>query len=412
MKKLMVSLMLIISMFAFAAESTPSATVGYVKYPCVAGDNFTALPMQAGFANASSFGVYTGEDGDLFVDGLVGAVSKFDASTQMWVQAARYWAGYWDGAQGDFAVASGQAYMLNSTGAFDLIVDDTVVPNPAYNIVAGDNAVMVPLTKSSMTKASDYGVETGEDGDLFVDGLVGAVSKFDASTQMWVQAARYWAGYWDGAQGDFAIGIADPHLVNSTSAVTWPSAKEIAGVPHVDQKPSTPKSGLKIITLGVKDRLGAEYVAATIANVTYKCWLEQGTGSPITLNDTIRVGTSAACLTKMMSYRGVIQADLQNFDVWGINNIANILVKDENGGLKAYFEVFWSWIIDDTTTAPKTIGLSPLNAASGDALLISVPSSIDEMVPAETKLHQNYPNPFNPTTTIKFDLNSDSVVKL
>jgi flagellar hook assembly protein FlgD len=34
------------------------------------------------------------------------------------------------------------------------------------------------------------------------------------------------------------------------------------------------------------------------------------------------------------------------------------------------------------------------------------------MVPAETKLHQNYPNPFNPTTTIKFDLNSDSVVKL
>jgi len=30
----------------------------------------------------------------------------------------------------------------------------------------------------------------------------------------------------------------------------------------------------------------------------------------------------------------------------------------------------------------------------------------------ETKLHQNYPNPFNPTTTIKFDLNSDSVVKL
>ena len=32
MKKMIVSMMLIISMFAFAAESAPSATVGYVKY--------------------------------------------------------------------------------------------------------------------------------------------------------------------------------------------------------------------------------------------------------------------------------------------------------------------------------------------------------------------------------------------
>ena len=54
-----------------------------------------------------------------------------------------------------------------------------------------------------------------------------------------------------------------------------------------------------------------------------------------------------------------------------------------------------------------------MNAASGAALLISTPSSIEDgNTPSGTKLHQNYPNPFNPTTTIKFDLSSDSVVKL
>jgi hypothetical protein len=44
---------------------------------------------------------------------------------------------------------------------------------------------------------------------------------------------------------------------------------------------------------------------------------------------------------------------------------------------------------------------------------ITAPSSIEEEnVPVATKLHQNYPNPFNPTTTIKFDLAKESVVKL
>jgi len=171
---------------------------------------------------------------------------------------------------------------------------------------------------------------------------------------------------------------------------------------------------LKVITIGVQDRYGNEYVAATIPNVTYKCWLEQGTGAAITVGDTTRVGDSAANVTKMLSYRGVIQTDLQLFDVWGLNNIANVLIKDENEGLKTYYDVFWSWIIDDTSTAPKIVGLAPLNAASGAALLISNPvNSIEgDNVPLETKLHQNYPNPFNPTTTIKYDLSSYSVVKL
>ena len=34
------------------------------------------------------------------------------------------------------------------------------------------------------------------------------------------------------------------------------------------------------------------------------------------------------------------------------------------------------------------------------------------MIPEEYALHANYPNPFNPTTSIKFDLPEQSVVRL
>ena len=48
----------------------------------------------------------------------------------------------------------------------------------------------------------------------------------------------------------------------------------------------------------------------------------------------------------------------------------------------------------------------------GDPLALQTPSSVNSTLPSSTRLHQNYPNPFNPTTTIKFDLASDSNVRL
>ena len=77
MKKLMVSLMLIISMFAFAAESAPSATVGYVKYPCTLNRSFVGLPMQGDFTMASALSA----DFD--------AVSKYDPAGQTWLTATK-----------------------------------------------------------------------------------------------------------------------------------------------------------------------------------------------------------------------------------------------------------------------------------------------------------------------------------
>jgi hypothetical protein len=281
------------------------------------------------------------------------------------------------------------------------------VANPAYNIVAGNNGVMVPLTKSSMTNASSYGIETGEDGSLFTDGLIGTVLAYDSGAQGWSTSYRVFPGWWD---NDFAVGIADPHLVVSSAGVVWPGAK-IEGTEHVDGIMNTPKGNPKTITIGVKDKDVAEYTAATILNVTFVTWLEQGSGAAVP-GDSIRLGTIGSG-QQMMAYRGTIKFDLQNYDAWGLGNEVHTIIKDENGGLKAYYLNNWSWVIDDVTFAAKLVGLAPLNAASGPALELNILSSIeDSALPTVTKLHQNYPNPFNPTTTIKFDLASNSNVKL
>lgn len=172
----------------------------------------------------------------------------------------------------------------------------------------------------------------------------------------------------------------------------------------------------KAVMIGVKNRSLEEYTAVTILKVTFKAWLAQGNGAAITSGQILQVGSSSACITKMVSYRGTVNFDLQHFDTWGLNNIVNCLMKDENGGLKAYYEGSYTWLINDTSITMKRVGLNPLDPSSGDAISISTFfhdfSNISENLPLVTKLHQNYPNPFNPTTSIKFDLASTENVKL
>jgi len=166
----------------------------------------------------------------------------------------------------------------------------------------------------------------------------------------------------------------------------------------------------RMFVVRVKDRFDAEYTAANIGGVTFKAWF---TERPTEIINESSLNSSVYMYFDLV---GVCSMDFQAFaSPWGVGNHFTVLCKDENEGLKAYYEGTANWIVDDLSATAMEYGFSDygFGVPGADPVLLSTPSSIDgEMVPAETKLHQNYPNPFNPTTTIKFDLNSDSVVKL
>jgi len=172
------------------------------------------------------------------------------------------------------------------------------------------------------------------------------------------------------------------------------------------------------IIVGMLDASSAEYDNTTITGVTYKAWLTQGTG-PACSELVIRQNDGlTGCKVEMypdpvtQPIRGTSQVNLQWFEPWAPDNVFNILMKDENGGLKTYFEGSYSWVIDSSANTVE-IGFQDYGFGIDNPIVLGTPSSIEgNNVPVETKLHQNYPNPFNPTTTIKFDLASDSNVKL
>ena len=91
MKKLLVSMMLVLGMLAFAAELAPSATVGYVKYDCTVGRSFIGLPMQDSYTVASG------------LSANFNSVSKYDAAAQTWLTANWGFFGW----TGDFPVVAG-----------------------------------------------------------------------------------------------------------------------------------------------------------------------------------------------------------------------------------------------------------------------------------------------------------------
>ena len=108
-EKRIIAIMVILAFatYAFATESDPSETVGFVKYECViTGEtdlNLIAYPMDAGFTNASDLG------NDI---GVCDAVGKWDASGQGWIQASYVPPMGW---MGDFAIDIGKPLMVNVT---------------------------------------------------------------------------------------------------------------------------------------------------------------------------------------------------------------------------------------------------------------------------------------------------------
>ncbi len=197
MKKLILPLLLLVAFGMLAAvESDPSEVVGYVKYPCVTGLNFLALPMDQDYAWASEF-----------ADDYVGSFDTmywWDQTNQMWQSA--FDVGYWEG---DFPITEGSVIWVNSLSALDVFsIGSLPATNASYSFVVGLNTMMVPLNYSSFAWASDVATSVGSFDTMYW---------WDQANQMWQSA--FDVGYWE---GDFPVTIGYPIWANSLTATTWP----------------------------------------------------------------------------------------------------------------------------------------------------------------------------------------------
>jgi len=200
MKKLILPLLLLLGItMLMAVESAPSAIVGYVKYDCVAGLNYIALPMNAGYGMASDLAnAYPG---------VMDVINYWDNTTQSWV-AANDLGFMWDG---DFPVAPGNALMVNAVSATPIYsIGAMPATNASYSMVAGLNSIMLPLNKGTITLASELGVDVG---------ILDVINYWDNTTQSWV-AANDLGFMWD---GDFPITIGMPLMANALSSAVWPT---------------------------------------------------------------------------------------------------------------------------------------------------------------------------------------------
>lgn len=197
MKKLILPLLLLVAFGMLAAvESDPSEVVGYVKYPCIAGLNHIALPMDQGLTMASDWANN--------YPGMMDAMSYWDAVSQSWVSA--FDLGYWEG---DFAVAPGSVMLISAMAPFDgFSIGALPATNASYNLLIGLNDMMIPLNRSDITMAGTMGDEVA---------VLDAISYWDATTQSWVSAFNL--GYWE---GDFPVTIGFPVQVNALDVATWP----------------------------------------------------------------------------------------------------------------------------------------------------------------------------------------------
>jgi len=210
MKKLIIPLLFIFAFSILAAvESEPSEVVGYVKYPCVAGLNHIALPMDQGLTMASDFAA-------LYPD-MLDTMNYWDAASQSWVAAVNL--GYWEG---DFPVQPGSVLMINSLADFNAYsIGNMPATNATYNLSVGLNDIMIPLNRSDISMAGQVGDEIQ---------VLDTMSYWDNTTQTWVAAVNL--GYWE---GDFSVTIGFPMQVNALSEVIWPSRTTSTPVMPVKQ---------------------------------------------------------------------------------------------------------------------------------------------------------------------------------
>lgn len=206
MKKLVLPLLLLlgISMLLAQAVSEPSEVVGYVKYDCVVGDNFIAMPMVEAFTTTTEFGAPFGDD--------INTINIWNPGSQEWEASVNYGGGFWDP---ELPVGTGSTLFLNATNAIVYYsIGELPETNAQYNLVVGDNTVMVPLNQSALTTTALVGATIG-DGET-----VNTINLWNSASQQWEASVNYGGGFWD---PEMATSIGTPLFLNSGTEEVWPA---------------------------------------------------------------------------------------------------------------------------------------------------------------------------------------------
>jgi hypothetical protein len=209
MKKLILPLLLMVAFGMLAAvESDPSAVVGYVNYPCVAGDNLVAMPMVDGVTLVSEFALPYNDMDD------INTVQLWDPDTQDWTACTNYGGNFFDP---DLPVGPGSVLFLNTNQAINYYsIGSLPATNAQYTIVSGDNTAMIPLNKSDLTLVSEVGTSMGPNDEI------NTIQLWNQVTQDWDANTNYGGNFFD---PDPAVTIGMPMFLNSSSAtpIVWPA---------------------------------------------------------------------------------------------------------------------------------------------------------------------------------------------
>lgn len=125
-------------------------------------------------------------------------------------------------------------------------------------------------------------------------------------------------------------------------------------------------SNPKLVIFGMLDRNGNEFTNENISGVTFKAWLQQGTGPYVDFTIITQADSLAQCGVAMypdpVEYplRGVSMVDLQHFPAWGVGNILHIEMIDWNEDSEGHCRIDAQYIILDTDLGAVELGFEDL----------------------------------------------------
>ncbi|HAQ61924.1 TPA: hypothetical protein DCR49_08000, partial [Candidatus Delongbacteria bacterium] len=191
------------------------SNISTFMYPCVttAGTdlNLVGLLFNTGYEKAS----------DLDPTGTnINAVSHWNAENQAWNTAGYHPSLGWSS---DFAVQTGQAYMINAQQNFDFTVTGTYT-EASYGLITTEdtdrNMILHPVSKIFLDSLSELGDNIGTAN-------VSTVSKWNAVTQTWVSSSYSPIfGWFSDNPSDAGFGL----MLNMKNSLTWPAPDKLESI--------------------------------------------------------------------------------------------------------------------------------------------------------------------------------------